>query len=179
MLCCGRVIGGLGVGIASAVIPLYQAEMAPRAARGRLVSLYQWAVGCGMLFQYLIQYGAARIKSQAAFRVPWGVQVVPALALLAALPYLPPPAPGGSRRRAATTRPSPSWRASAATQTTAACSPSTRRLGGRRGPARAVASVPSCGQAFSGASSRASVCRFGRRYVFDSRIQSTRVFLSF
>lgn len=38
MLCAGRVIAGLSVGIASSVVPVYQAEIAPKEIRGRVVS---------------------------------------------------------------------------------------------------------------------------------------------
>jgi MFS family permease len=38
MLCAGRVIAGLCVGIASSVVPVYQAEIAPKEIRGRVVS---------------------------------------------------------------------------------------------------------------------------------------------
>lgn len=37
MLCVGRVIAGLCVGIASSVVPVYQAEIAPKEIRGRVV----------------------------------------------------------------------------------------------------------------------------------------------
>jgi MFS family permease len=43
-LCVGRVIAGLAVGIASAMVPVYQAEIAPKEIRGRVVSLQQWAI---------------------------------------------------------------------------------------------------------------------------------------
>jgi MFS family permease len=44
MLCVGRVIGGVAIGICSAIVPVYQAEMAPKEIRGRVVSLQQWAI---------------------------------------------------------------------------------------------------------------------------------------
>jgi MFS family permease len=37
MLCAGRVIAGLCVGIASSVVPVYQSEIAPKEIRGRVV----------------------------------------------------------------------------------------------------------------------------------------------
>ncbi|KAM7201584.1 hypothetical protein V8F20_004812 [Naviculisporaceae sp. PSN 640] len=100
MLCIGRVICGLCVGIASSVVPIYQSEIAPKEIRGRVVSLQQWAITWGILIQYFIQFGAAQIgggpedpdQPAAAFRIPWGVQMVPAFILLIGLfccPYSP------------------------------------------------------------------------------------------
>jgi MFS family permease len=43
-LVVGRVVAGLAVGIASAMVPVYQAEIAPKEIRGRVVSLQQWAI---------------------------------------------------------------------------------------------------------------------------------------
>jgi hypothetical protein len=51
MLCTGRVISGFGVGIASAVVPVYMAEIAPKETRGRIVTLQQWAITWGILIQ--------------------------------------------------------------------------------------------------------------------------------
>lgn len=49
MLCVGRVICGLCVGIASSIVPVYQSEIAPKEIRGRVVSLQQWAITWGIL----------------------------------------------------------------------------------------------------------------------------------
>lgn len=37
MLCAGRVIGGLAIGICSSIVPVYQSEIAPKEIRGRVV----------------------------------------------------------------------------------------------------------------------------------------------
>ena len=42
MLVVGRVISGMSVGLASAVVPIYQSEITAPAIRGRIVSLQQW-----------------------------------------------------------------------------------------------------------------------------------------
>ena len=49
MLCLGRVICGLCVGMASSIVPVYQSEIAPKEIRGRVVSLQQWAITWGIL----------------------------------------------------------------------------------------------------------------------------------
>lgn len=51
-----RVVGGLGIGVVSVVSPLYISEIAVAKHRGRLVSLYQFAVTVGFLCAYLINY---------------------------------------------------------------------------------------------------------------------------
>ncbi|WP_370875073.1 D-xylose transporter XylE [Metabacillus malikii] len=54
-----RIIGGIGVGLASAVAPMYISEMAPPKIRGTLVSLNQFAIILGMLVVYFVNYGIA------------------------------------------------------------------------------------------------------------------------
>ena len=47
-----RLIGGVAVGIAAMVVPLYIAEVSPPAIRGRMVSMYQFAIAIGVLVAY-------------------------------------------------------------------------------------------------------------------------------
>lgn len=54
-----RIIGGVGVGLASAVCPMYIGEIAPAHLRGRLVSLNQFAIIFGMLVVYMVNRGIA------------------------------------------------------------------------------------------------------------------------
>ncbi len=54
-----RVIGGIGVGLASAVCPMYIGEIAPANIRGKLVSLNQFAIIFGMLVVYFVNWGIA------------------------------------------------------------------------------------------------------------------------
>ena len=58
-----RIIGGIGVGLASMLAPLYIAEMAPANMRGKLVSCNQLAIVSGMLVVYFVNYFI--IKGQA------------------------------------------------------------------------------------------------------------------
>jgi sugar porter (SP) family MFS transporter len=51
-----RLIGGLGVGAAALVSPMYIAEIAPPAIRGRLVAFYQLAIVFGILLAYFVNY---------------------------------------------------------------------------------------------------------------------------
>ena len=56
-LVIARIIGGVGIGVASVVSPLYIAEISIPSFRGRLVSLYQLAITIGFLGAYLANYG--------------------------------------------------------------------------------------------------------------------------
>ena len=57
-----RIIGGIGVGLASAVSPMYIGEIAPADIRGRLVSINQFAIIFGMLVVYFVNWGIANGK---------------------------------------------------------------------------------------------------------------------
>lgn len=51
-----RVIGGLGIGLASALCPMYIAEIAPARIRGTLVSWNQFAIISGQLIVYFVNF---------------------------------------------------------------------------------------------------------------------------
>ena len=53
---CYRVLGGIGVGLASALCPMYIAEVAPASKRGRLVSWNQFAIIFGQLVVYFVNF---------------------------------------------------------------------------------------------------------------------------
>lgn len=54
-----RILGGIGVGLASMVSPMYIAEVAPAERRGNLVSWNQFAIIFGMLVVYFVNYSIA------------------------------------------------------------------------------------------------------------------------
>lgn len=49
-----RIVGGIGVGLASAICPMYIAEISPSEIRGKLVSCNQFAIIFGMLVVYFV-----------------------------------------------------------------------------------------------------------------------------
>jgi len=54
MLVIYRWLGGMGVGIASMLSPMYISEIAPPKIRGKLVAIYQFAITIGILFSFFV-----------------------------------------------------------------------------------------------------------------------------
>ena len=73
-----RFIGGLGVGISTVAAPLYIAEIAPAAWRGRLAGLFQFNIVFGILVAFLSNALLAGVGEH-AWRWMLGVEAVPAL----------------------------------------------------------------------------------------------------
>jgi SP family sugar:H+ symporter-like MFS transporter len=85
----GRVIAGLGVGIVSCLVPLYQSECSPKWIRGAVVALYQWAITIGILLASVINNATQARASHAAYRIPISVQFVWAFILAVGMAVLP------------------------------------------------------------------------------------------
>ena len=74
-----RFLGGIGVGVASVVAPIYTAEIAPPALRGRLVGLVQFNIVLGILLAYLSNFViASLLPAEVAWRWMFAVMAVPA-----------------------------------------------------------------------------------------------------
>lgn len=87
-LVAARMLGGIGVGVASLLVPVYIAELAPPQSRGALVSLNQVAILMGMVLSYLVNAWIGRLGDKdwlwtAGWRVMLGAEAVPALVFLA------------------------------------------------------------------------------------------------
>jgi MFS family permease len=93
-LWAGRFLAGLGVGFLVMIIPLYQAELAHPSIRGRITALQQFMLGVGALVASWVSWGTyVNIKhSSAQWRVPLGLQIIPAI-FLGALIFLFPESP--------------------------------------------------------------------------------------
>jgi len=89
MLIVGRVINGFCVGICSAQVPVYISEIAPPSKRGRLVGAQQWAITWGIMIMFYISFGCSYIAGPAAFRIPWALQMIPAILLFIGMMFLP------------------------------------------------------------------------------------------
>ena len=88
-----RFIGGLGVGGASVVSPMYTAEISPARFRGRLVAFVQFNVIFGILMAYVSNYIIASFELGAVeWRWMFGIEALPA-AVFFALLYVNPESP--------------------------------------------------------------------------------------
>ncbi|GFZ51247.1 hypothetical protein JCM24511_09005 [Saitozyma sp. JCM 24511] len=79
MMCFGRFIGGMGVGIASMIAPLYISEVAPPHLRGALFTLQQWMLIFGILVAFWVTYGSQNISGQWSWRLAFTVQIFPGI----------------------------------------------------------------------------------------------------
>ncbi|KAL2129048.1 hypothetical protein VTI74DRAFT_8305 [Chaetomium olivicolor] len=89
LLVVGRLLAGIGVGIVSVLVPLYQSEMAPKWIRGTLVCAYQLSITVGLLAASTVNILTYRINSAAAYRIPIGLQLTWAVVLALGLLILP------------------------------------------------------------------------------------------
>jgi SP family sugar:H+ symporter-like MFS transporter len=69
-----RIVGGVGIGIASVIAPAYIAEVAPAQYRGRLGSLQQMAIVLGIFISQLINYGLGEAAHGETTSNLWGIQ---------------------------------------------------------------------------------------------------------
>ncbi|RMY42093.1 hypothetical protein D0866_00148 [Hortaea werneckii] len=96
MLYVGRLIAGIGVGILTMIIPIYQAELAHRKIRGKITSLQQLFNALGQIFATWTGYGCymtwVGTGDSREWRIPLAIQMIPAL-FLGALIFLFPESP--------------------------------------------------------------------------------------
>lgn len=89
-----RIIGGIGVGLASMLSPMYIAETAPPEIRGKLVSWNQFAIIFGMLIVYFVNYiialqGDDTWLNQTGWRWMFASEIIPAGLFLILLFFVP------------------------------------------------------------------------------------------
>ena len=82
-----RVFGGLAVGAASVLSPMYVAEVAPPKNRGMLVSVYQLAIVLGILCSYTINYGLHNIDNN--WRWMFATGIIPSVLFFVGLFFIP------------------------------------------------------------------------------------------
>ncbi|MCM3537698.1 D-xylose transporter XylE [Priestia endophytica] len=89
-----RIIGGVGVGLASAIVPMYIGEIAPADIRGRLVSFNQFMIIFGMLVVYFVNWGIASGQplewiNNIGWRYMFASEIVPAFLFCVFLLFVP------------------------------------------------------------------------------------------
>ncbi|MEM8965156.1 MAG: sugar porter family MFS transporter [Bacteroidota bacterium] len=84
-----RILGGIGVGAASALSPTYIAEISPADRRGRLVSINQLTIVIGILVVYFTNYAFASALGDDSWRYMLGSEAIPALMFFGLLFIIP------------------------------------------------------------------------------------------
>jgi SP family xylose:H+ symportor-like MFS transporter len=90
-----RIIGGIGVGLASMLSPLYIAEIAPADSRGKLVSFNQLAIVGGFMVVYFVNYfisksgGSDAWLNEIGWRWMFASEIIPAGLFLGLLFFVP------------------------------------------------------------------------------------------
>jgi SP family sugar porter-like MFS transporter len=119
-----RFIGGVGIGVASALSPMYIAEVSPAEIRGRMVSLNQMTIVLGILAAQIVNMLLARDTSVAesqTWNIAWGwrwmfwAETLPA-ALFLLMSFFIPESPVYLKMKGLTPSPSPKGEGSGYTQ---------------------------------------------------------------
>ncbi|WP_059105780.1 sugar porter family MFS transporter [Shouchella shacheensis] len=89
-----RILGGIGVGLASAIAPIYISEMSPQHIRGRLVVLYNMAVVFGQTVVYIVNWLIALDRPSAwineiGWRYMFASELIPAVLFFLLLFFIP------------------------------------------------------------------------------------------
>lgn len=96
-----RFVGGIGIGVASALSPVYIAEVSPKEIRGRMVSMNQMAIVIGILAAQIVNMLLAKdtgVAESQAWNKEWGwrwmfwAETLPA-ALFLVMSFLIPESP--------------------------------------------------------------------------------------
>lgn len=92
MLYTGRALTGLAVGSAMLVLPIYIAEFAPNAIRGRLVAIFEIMVQIFLVIGFWVNYGVVRNlpgkNSSAQWRIPFALQFIPSVLCIISIPFM-------------------------------------------------------------------------------------------
>jgi len=119
-----RFVGGIGIGVASALAPMYIAEVSPTQIRGRMVSLNQMTIVLGILAAQIVNMLLARntsVATEQAWNIEWGwrwmfwAETFPA-ALFLAMSFFIPESPVYLKMRSLTPTPSPKGEGTGYTQ---------------------------------------------------------------
>ncbi|RSL98116.1 hypothetical protein CEP52_010505 [Fusarium oligoseptatum] len=85
----GRFFAGYGVGLISALIPLYQSETAPKWIRGAIVGAYQFSITIGLLLAAVVNNATQGRDDTGSYRIPIAVQFAFSIVLIGGMLVLP------------------------------------------------------------------------------------------
>lgn len=85
----GRFFAGFGVGLVSALVPLYQSETAPKWIRGSIVGTYQFCITIGLFLAAIVDNGTQDRNDTGSYRIPVAIQFAWALILITGMLILP------------------------------------------------------------------------------------------
>ena len=71
-----RYITGIGTGIETSTVPMYQSELCDADKRGRLVSSEPLFVGVGIVIAYFFDYGMSYVGGPISWRLPIACQMI-------------------------------------------------------------------------------------------------------
>ncbi|KAL4895783.1 general substrate transporter [Aspergillus ambiguus] len=78
----GRFVAGIGTGIETSTVPMYQAELCEADKRGKLVCSEPLLTGVGIVISYFFDYGMSFVGGQIAWRLPIACQMVFAIVVI-------------------------------------------------------------------------------------------------
>jgi MFS family permease len=87
MVLVGRMIAGIGVGVLSMIVPVYNAELSPKSLRGKLVALNQLFITAGIMISFCVSLAFAGIDF--GWRIALGLQCILATILILGMIFLP------------------------------------------------------------------------------------------
>ncbi|KAL1581893.1 hypothetical protein WHR41_09337 [Cladosporium halotolerans] len=85
----GRFFAGLGVGLVSVQVPMYQSETLPAWIRGFVVGSYQLCITIGLLLAALVNYGTQDRTDSGSYRIPLAIQFAWSIILCGGMLMLP------------------------------------------------------------------------------------------
>ena len=85
----GRAWAGLGVGLVSTLVPMYQSECSPKWIRGAIVGLYQFGITIGILLAAIFNNATKNRPNHSSYRIPVALQFIWAAILAAGMTFLP------------------------------------------------------------------------------------------
>lgn len=89
MFLVGRIIAGFAIGLVYAVASIYNAEIAPPKIRGVMVAMQTLLIASGYALSNWVGVFGSFAKGNASWRIPLGIQCVPAIVLIIGLYWLP------------------------------------------------------------------------------------------